>query len=284
MLGATRAMAVGFTLQGTFTAPGLTSPQYAEVDAAHRLHVMEFSAASDVAVFDQDHQFVGRYGGGMLGWAGNLAIGANGHTYVLESSFVRDLDSSLQSVKTFASHGPGAGITCDTGSNIYVADGMANTVTKYAPDGTILMTLAPTGAQSLLHPNSVVVDEGGMIYVADSFHDRVEIFNATGDFVKGFSTVVWEASHIRDLARSADGTIYAMQDGGLTAYSSDGVLLASYANTNYNGLALDGNTLYAINTSGKKIDYFAVPEPGTAMMIGGGMLLAVGRKRRGIYR
>ena len=287
----TESPALTFTLQGEFGHDNLQLKYggWADVDAQHRLLVSETTAFSgtpnsDLAVFDADQHFVGSYGSAFFDFGATVAAAPNGHTYVFQSANILDLDAS------FGSHAFGGGIATDLNSNVYITDGTNYSVTKYSPGGQFLLSFTPVSPHDLLHPVSLAVAPDGTIIVADSFHDRIETFDAAGNYLSTINTTVAGliGGHVRDIALGADGTIFTLEDGsgnysfndrGLGAFAPDGSLLGYYNTSNtLSDIALDGHTLYGVDTTNAKIQIFSVPEPASLALLALPLLL-IGRRR-----
>lgn len=120
------------------------------------------------------------------------------------------------------------------------------TVTKYSPDGKILLTIGTPGvygndATHLSQPSDVITDKQGNIYVADSHdsepsNDRVVKYDKTGKFIKQ-----WEACKPTDksqidcahaLAWDSKGQLYVgnRSNDSVDVYTQDGVLVKSITN------------------------------------------------------
>ncbi|MBI2386860.1 MAG: Ig-like domain repeat protein [Elusimicrobia bacterium] len=109
------------------------------------------------------------------------------------------------------------GMALDVADNLYVADRDLNRVVKLSPDGqTLLLQLGKrdgqgrpksgSGLGELRHPFDVAVDGNGDIYVADSGNRRVQVFGASGAFLRQFGQdVLLSTSEIRGIALTAEG-------------------------------------------------------------------------------
>jgi len=109
------------------------------------------------------------------------------------------------------------GLAVDAADNLYVADRDLNRVVKLSPDGQVLlMQLGKrdgrgrpkpgSGPGELRHPFDVAVDTNGDVYVADSGNRRIQVFNASGGFLREFGPgVLLSTSEIRGIALTAEG-------------------------------------------------------------------------------
>jgi sugar lactone lactonase YvrE len=91
---------------------------------------------------------------------------------------------------------------------IFISDGYANArIVEYKPDGTKVREWgsAGTGAGEFHLPHSIVVDENGVIYVADRENGRVEKFDLDGKFLGEIA----DLGRTYSLALGAGGTLWA---------------------------------------------------------------------------
>jgi hypothetical protein len=173
---------------------------------------------------------------------------------------------------------------------IYVADTFNNRIRKIAPDGAI-STVAGTGSPdyngddiaatsaSLFWPHDVTVDEGGVVYIADSAHHRIRMVTidgvittiagtgqpgSTGDggpataarIQNPKSVVVHDGSlyfsSLEDLVRRVDltsGVITTVAGTGVAGYSGDGGPASSASLNSPQRIAVDSvGNLYVADT------------------------------------
>jgi peptidylamidoglycolate lyase len=75
--------------------------------------------------------------------------------------------------------------------SIFVTDGYGNRrVMKFAADGTFLQQWGKEGNQSgeFMNPHAIDIAADGTIYVADRDNNRIQVFNAQGEFQKAIPT------------------------------------------------------------------------------------------------
>lgn len=79
----------------------------------------------------------------------------------------------------------------DSAGNVYVVEFYGMRVQKFTHDGKFLLTWGskapwgkPSPPEQLLYPDGLAVGPGDEIYVTDSGHDRIKIFNAQGKFLR----------------------------------------------------------------------------------------------------
>lgn len=73
--------------------------------------------------------------------------------------------------------------------SFYVTDGYINTrVVKFSATGKFLFQWGRPGAGpgEFNTPHAIAIDKGGLVYVADRENDRVQIFSASGRFIREF--------------------------------------------------------------------------------------------------
>jgi DNA-binding beta-propeller fold protein YncE len=284
-----------FQFQTTFDSGLSGSPFGVAVDGSGGIYVTNNVASSQIAVFDPQHNYLRSISGGSLGWSAGVAVTSGGTIYAL--------NGNKGNVQTFAFDGtPGLsfgtlsttrGMTTDKDSQLYVADTGNNRIVKFDAGGNQLAVITPPGPDTFHSPYGVAVDKSGNLYVADTFADRVMVFDSAGSLLRSFPTTVagWpDAAHPKELAVGDDGTIYmSLGDPGLAAFTSTGTLLDTYLGSGggtfdrASGVAIYGNTLYAVDLGHNRVQVFAVPEPATLALLGAGAcfwLIAVARKRR----
>lgn len=109
------------------------------------------------------------------------------------------------------------GLALDSADNLYVADKGNDRVVKLSADGSqVLLQIAKldnhgrskpgSGTGELRQPQDVAVDANGDIYVADSGNHRIQVFDATGAFLRQFGPgVLLSTSEVRGIALTAEG-------------------------------------------------------------------------------
>lgn len=109
------------------------------------------------------------------------------------------------------------GLALDADDNLYVADRDLNRVVKLSPGGQNLLLQfgkrdgrgrpkPGSGPGELRHPFDVAVDVNGDVYVADSGNRRIQVFGASGSFLREFGPgVLLSTSEVRGIALTAEG-------------------------------------------------------------------------------
>ncbi len=143
-----------------------------------------------------------------------------------------------------------ADIAFGLNAEIYIADGYGNSrIVKLDKEGNFIKAWGEKGTENgnFDNPHNIVVDNEGLIYVADRYNDRIQIFNANGDFINSWKHVgtPW------GLAISKQQVLY-MTDGTnekILKLNLNGDVLGGYSNAGQkpgqmraaHGIALDKN-------------------------------------------
>lgn len=170
------------------------------LDDADQLFVSD-SVLKHVLVFDKDHKAVASISQGMSSPAGLAVDNENRFLYVCDT----DLDQVL----------------------VYNADPPYNLLRSI---GTRSGKHDLTTAGDFSMPTNVAVDSEGNVYVSDTFNDRVEIFDADGDFIREFGKAGDGPGYFarpKGIAVDGDGHVWvadAVQDR-VQVFTAEGRLL-----------------------------------------------------------
>gem|GEM_PF-836397 len=146
------------------------------------------------------------------------------------------------------------GLSLDAAGNLYAADRGNNRVIKLSPDGSQLLKEFKT---DLSGPNDAAVSGDGSVFVADTEHSRVRVFNADGTVLRDIPT----GRHSRPwgLALTEAG-LWVSERGSRTAqlYTREGVPLKTLPDIGrVRGAAVDrGGALYIADRTNDRIDKF----------------------------
>jgi len=161
------------------------------------------------------------------------------------------------------------GLFIDAGDNIWVVDervegGKGGTVTKFSPDGKVLMTLGKPGVaggspETFAEPNAVLVAPNGSIFVSEGHTpgkvSRVVKFDASGKFVKQWGTTGREPGQFdvpHALAMDKAGRLYVGDrwNNRIQYFDQDGKLLGQYLQWGRpSGMFIDGNDILYVADS-----------------------------------
>lgn len=170
------------------------------IDDADRLFVAD-SQMKRVLIFNPEHKIEGGIAAGISSPAGLAIDNENRFLYVCDT----DLDQVL----------------------VYNADPPYKLIRKM---GTAGKEHTLTEAGQFAVPTNVAVDSDGNLYVSDTFNDRVEVFDAEGNFIRTFGKPGDGPGYFarpKGLAVDSDGHVWvadAMQDR-LQVFDKEGRLL-----------------------------------------------------------
>ncbi|MGZ4815037.1 MAG: 6-bladed beta-propeller [Terriglobales bacterium] len=181
------------------------------------------TALKHVVVFDKDHKAVASISQGMSGPAGMAVDNENRFLYVCDTN----LDQVL----------------------VYDADPPYRLIRKIGHQSKNHELTAPG---DFSRPTNVAVDSDGNVYVSDTFNNRIEIFDADGNFIRTFGKAGDGPGYFarpKGIAVDADGHIWVAdavqnriqvfdQEGDLLIYMGGAGLLPGQFNTP-GGVAID---------------------------------------------
>lgn len=199
----------------------LRAPSRVAVDSDNRLLVTD-PTRGVVVVHDAAGATVASHGG--LGVPLAVAVDSFDRVYVSDAATgrVARFDSSWQPDGEL---GSGAGefqlvtdiaVDPDPGlGRVYVADGAADQIRVFGPDGLEVLTFggAGTGAGELDFPAAIWVSPLGEVYVGDQNNDRVQVFDRNGVFLRCFGAqggLNRSFGRIQGLTGDADGRVYVV--------------------------------------------------------------------------
>ena len=125
------------------------------------------------------------------------------------------------------------GMTADSTGNVYVADIGANTIEKFAPNGTHLATFTSPN----LSDNEGMVVYNGILYSASYNTGNICTFSLSGSNLGVFATV--DSSGLQGMVADASGNLYV---------------------ADYNGASY-GHTIQKVATNGTVTTFASVPNP-----------------------
>lgn len=188
-----------------------------------------------------------------------LYVSLNNNTIVRYDISQLSASAVQNSESVFASSGMNdpRGLAFDVAGNLYTANFLANTITRYDNAGTLMeSSFASTGMNS---PVGLAFDSNGNLYAANYFGNTLSKYNSSGSMSLFASGLNGPQCLAFDLA----GILYATNGLGntITRYDSAGSLLEpAFANSGMNepvGLAFDAaGDLYIANYYNNNITHY----------------------------
>ena len=135
------------------------------------------------------------------------------------------------------------GIALDSAQNLYVADPVNQTVTKWSQTGQLLLTIGynfnvATGGLQVAYPNGVAVDSSGNIWVSDTSNNLIIKFSSTGAFISQLTTAGSTVlNQPRGLWIDASGNLWAALSGSAQIVEFFGVAAPSASSVVYSSTA-----------------------------------------------
>jgi uncharacterized repeat protein (TIGR01451 family) len=227
---------------------------------------------------------------------GDMALDQDNYLYLLESRVINKIDPAGQVVESFPIAGPydyPQDLAVDQQGNMYVTSIHAY-IQKFSPTGKLLMRFGSTGTGpgEFEMADVLAVDAAGNMVVADSKNNRVQLFNAQGEFMSQFFPAVTD--RIVDLKIGKSGNFYLLtKDFTILKTGPDGQPLASFKVTGsgftvdgFNALALDAaenifvteekaRAVYKLTGSGQLRQILIPPAPANGNSPFGTMAVAV---------
>ncbi len=230
------------------------------IDSQDRVYILSRSA-HPVMVFDREGNLLTSWGEGFFKRAHGTCVGPDGVVYCTddkdhtvrkftpEGNLLQVLGSKDQpsdtgyvqqprlaeSLATIRRGGPPfnrpTGVALSSSGEIYVSDGYGNArVHKFTPDGTLLFSWGEPGdAPSQFRlPHSIWVDKQERVWVVDRENNRIQIFNAQGEFLTQWT----DLSRPTDIFIDDEETVYVSELSprrGVSIFTIDGKLLARWS-------------------------------------------------------
>lgn len=222
----------------------LWTPYGLAVDSKGRLYVADGKVGA-IFIFNpetKESELIKHGQAARFGFIVGLAIDDNDRLFVSDAQMHRVLVFNAQhKLETTFAEGmvdPG-GMAIDTENRfLYVADASQDQVLVYDADNFKLLRRIGTGGKKstlttpgdFSKPTNVAVDQDGNLYVADTWNNRVEVFDADGAFIRTFGKNgdgPGRFARPKGIAIDADGHIWvadAVQDR-VQCFTPEGKLL-----------------------------------------------------------
>ncbi|MFD0961135.1 S-layer homology domain-containing protein [Paenibacillus chungangensis] len=238
-----------------------------------------------------DPQFVTEWGLGVEG-AGEgefddpigIAIDSQDYIYIADKNNHRiqkfDADGAFILEFNVATDAYSEGFTLphhifiDANDHLYVTmQGTSSAIMQFTADGEHLRTISASGEGigQFIYPESIALDQQGMLYVYDYGNHRVQKFTGTGEWVDSWELISGsapgEADYISDMAIDGDGYIYVQdysenriqkfdhQFNYVTSWGEEGAAPGQFKDMY--GLVLDSEgDLYSLDRGNNRIDKF----------------------------
>jgi len=209
------------------------------------------SNVDPIVKLDSEGNVVQSFGAGLILWPHGMSVDAEGNVWVVDAR-----SANAQELQDFPD-----------------AAGKGHTVTKFSPQGAVLMVLGTPGVAGDLpthfsEPNDVTIAPDGSIFVAEThsaqFTDeagsptaksQISKFAADGTFIKSFGEWGYEDGQLRSphaLAMDSQGRLFVADRGNrrIQIFNQEGNHLDTwYQFSRISGLFIDDNdTLYAIDS------------------------------------
>jgi len=208
------------------------------------------SKVDPIVKLDPSGKVVRSFGAGQILWPHGIDVDKQGNVWVVDARSATDAE-----VKQFPD-----------------AAGKGHTVTKFSPDGKVLLRLGTPGKagnppEAFSEPNDVVIAPDGSIFVAESHNaqfldaapsngiGRISKFSPDGKFIKSFGAYGYGPGEFRGphaLAFDSKGRLFVADRGNrrIQIFDQDGKHLDTwYQFSRISGLAIaSDDTLYAIDS------------------------------------
>jgi len=209
------------------------------------------SKVDPIVKLDPTGKVIKSFGGGLILWPHGMDVDKQGNVWVVDSRVATP--DELAKFPDWANKG--------------------NSVTKFSPDGKVLLVLGTPGKtgnppEAFTEPNDVVIAPDGSIFVSESHTaqflenesqpgavGRISKFSPDGKFIKSFGTFGYGTGQFRgphSLAFDSRGRLFVADRGNrrLQIFDQEGKHLDTwYQFSRISGIHIDANdTLYAIDS------------------------------------
>jgi sugar lactone lactonase YvrE len=208
------------------------------------------SKVDPIVKLDPSGTVVKRFGAGQILWPHGMDVDRQGNVWVVDARSATDAE-----LKQFPD-----------------AAGKGHTVTKFSPDGKVLLVLGTPGKagnppEAFTEPNDVIIAPDGSIFVAEAHNaqfldqnppdgvGRISKFSPDGKFIKTFGSYGYGPGQFRGphaMAFDSKGRLFVADRGNrrIQIFDQEGTHLDTwYQFSRISGLAITSDdTLYAIDS------------------------------------
>ncbi len=208
----------------------IAQPAEVAFDASHEMYVLD-RGNSRIQKFAADGTYLAKWGGTTFQNASGVAVGNDDRVYVslvnngLYPNRIDRYEADLTGRTQFATvpfNPRGLAVDPTTG-DLWVAGGTSDTLRRYHPDGTLAATFGSggDGPGQFDNPADVTFEDDGTMYVSDYDNDRVQKFDADGDWV-----LSWAVQSPGGIAADSAGNVYVASWHQIRQFSTAGVAVA----------------------------------------------------------
>ena len=185
--------------------------------------------------FNQNGEFVKKFGSGQLNEPSAVAIAPSGHLWVSDTAGGRVVEYNEEGQLLSSFTGTGAnklgephGLAVDPSGKIWVVDTWSNRVEEFSPQGVLLGAFKGSG--SLFWPTSIAAGPDGTIWVADPITNAVEKLGSDGSFKGQLAAPPGGFSNPSDIAVDESGEVWVAEygSGGIDRFSSGGAFAGHF--------------------------------------------------------
>jgi streptogramin lyase len=225
-----------------------------------------------IQIFDSNGNFLRQWGtqgsgNGQLYYPTGIYIDSSDNVYVTEqgTSRVQKLDSFGNYITKWSTGTYPGSITQGPDGYMYYIVGSENSVYVTTTTGTFIRKFGWKGTTNgqFNDPADVDQDSLGNIYVLDSFNNRVQKFDSSGNFVRTWGGFFWPNA----IAVSGNDHIYVGDTGNrrIQKFDTDGNLLLTWGTSgqgdgqfwNLSGLAVDSSeNIYVADAQNNRIQIY----------------------------
>ena len=204
----------------------------------------------------------GEYGSGpgQFDNPSGIAVGANGHVYVLgynSTGRTQAFDENGKFLRDWNAGNWSLGIAVGPTGQIYTV-GTADKVRVFNTNGVLQTEWGSEGSGEgqLVNPVGVDVHTNGYVYVADTGNHRIQVFDATGAFVRAWGTLGSASGEFNtpyDIAVHVDGLVYVAdtENNRIQVFKEDGTFVRAWNCTRAVGIDIDNQgVVYTMGGTG----------------------------------